>query len=273
MELAAVAALLTGIIWGVTPSLYAEASREGGSIRANFWKSLGAFFILSIISIVRGDLSLPPPMGLLFIITNASLGTGIADFLFLKALALIGPGRATPIGFTYLIWSALLPSIMIGEIFSPKTLLGAAIALAGIWLSSRGGGEWKIKGIVFSLSASIGWTLSPIAAKLALNYVSEVTLATWNSLLVTLTYGLLSAPAYRVRGSGRAALGGTLGSGLALVLYFYAVRELGVAIASLATALAPVVSLVISRFSEGGTDRASALGSIVTIAGIVIALL
>ncbi|MEM0017670.1 MAG: DMT family transporter [Candidatus Korarchaeum sp.] len=272
MELAVAAAVFSGCVWGITPILYAEASREGGSAKANFWKSLGALSILLIISSLMGDLRIPPPSALPYVVLNTALGTGMADYLFLKSIALIGPGRATPVGFTYLIWSALLPSLMIGEPFSLEVLLGAALALAGIWLISRGGGRWAARGVALSLMASLGWTLGPIAAKLALNYVSELTLTTWNSAIVTIAYLIPSAPSLKVKGFGKAALGGSVGVGIALPLYFYAVRELGVAIASLTTALGPVVSLILSSFSGSKLDRASALGGALVVAGILVAI-
>ncbi|MEM2542823.1 MAG: DMT family transporter [Candidatus Korarchaeum sp.] len=272
MELAVAAAVFSGCVWGITPILYAEASREGGSAKANFWKSLGALSILLIVSSLMGDLRIPPPSALPYVVLNTALGTGMADYLFLKSIALIGPGRATPVGFTYLIWSALLPSLMIGEPFSLEVLLGAALALTGIWLISRGGGRWAARGVALSLMASLGWTLGPIAAKLALNYVSELTLTTWNSAIVTIAYLIPSAPSLKVKGFGKAALGGSVGVGIALPLYFYAVRELGVAIASLTTALGPVVSLILSSFSGSKLDRASALGGALVVAGILVAI-
>lgn len=272
MELAVAAAVFSGCVWGITPLLYAEASREGGSVRANFWKSLGALSLLLVISYLLGDLKIPPIVALPYIMINTALGTGAADYLFLRSIALIGPGRATPVGFTYLIWSALLPSLTIGEPFSAEVLLGAASALAGIWLISKGGGSWMAKGVVFSLLASFGWTLGPIAARVALNYVSELTLTTWNSVIVTLAYGALSAPSLRVKGFEKAAIGGSVGVGIALPLYFYAVRELGVALASLTTALGPLVSLILSNLSGNKLDRDSAIGGVMVVIGILIAV-
>jgi len=272
LETALAAAVFSGCVWGVTPLLYAEASREGGSARANFWKSLGALSLLLLISLATGDLGVPPPVALPYIALNTALGTGFADYTFLRSIALIGPGRAAPIGFTYLIWSALLPSLMIGEPFSAGVLLGASLALAGIWLISRGGGRWALRGVVLSLLSSIGWTLGPIAAKISMKYVSELTLTTWNSLMVTVAYGLLSAPSPRVRGMGKAAIGGAVGVGLALPLYFHAVKVLGVAVASLTTALGPVVSLLLSSLGGGGLDRSSILGGVLVVTGIMLAV-
>ena len=268
--LALAAAIFAGCAWGITPSLYAQASREGGSARANFWKSLGALSVLLLMYL--SSFQIPSQVAVIYIILNAALGTGIADYSFLRSIAIIGPSKATPIGFTYLIWSAILPSIVIGEPFSPLVLLGAALAFLGIWLISRGSGEWKIKGIILSLIASIGWTLSPIAARQALNYVSEITLATWNSMIVASLYLMLSLPSPKVRGQGKAALGGMIGVGVSLPLYFYAVRELGVAIASLTTALAPPVSQIVSVFSGNKLNKNEILGTLLITIGIILAI-
>ena len=273
LDFALIAAISSGIIWGIVPSLYSEASREGGSIRANFWKSLGAFSLMVPICYVSGSLLIPPPMGLFYIAANMALGAGLADYSFLKAIGLIGPGRATSIGFTYVVWTALLSSLLLKEPLTPFTLAGTLLAVAGIWLISYQGGRWLIKGLLLSILASLGWSLSPIAAKLALEYVNELTTTLWNSLMATSIYGILSHPRYRVKGLKKAAFGGLLGIGVGLPLYYFAVKVVGVTIATLATALGPPTSQIAAHLSGDRITARDVVGSLLVALGLALSVM
>lgn len=273
MDFALIAAISSGIIWGIVPSLYAEASREGGSVRANFWKSLGAFSLMILLCHISGSLLIPPLIGLFYIAANMTLGTGLADYSFLKAIGLIGPGRATSIGFTYVVWTALLSSLLLKEPLTPLILTGTLLAVAGIWLISYQRGKWHVKGLFWSILASLGWTLGPIAAKLALEYVNELTMTLWNSLMTTSIYGILSYPRYRVKGLKKAAFGGLLGVGVALPLYYFAVRVVGVTIATLATALGPPTSQIASHLSGDKITIRDLIGSLLVALGLALSVM
>ncbi len=272
MDFALIAAISSGIIWGIVPSLYAEASRDGGSVRANFWKSLGAFSLVILLCYISGSLLIPPLIGLFYIAANMALGTGLADYSFLKAIGLIGPGRATSIGFTYVVWTALLSSLLLKEPLTPLILTGTLLAVTGIWLISYQRGKWHIKGLFWSILASLGWTLGPIAAKLALEYVNELTMTLWNSLMTTSIYGILSYPRYRVKGLKKAAFGGLLGVGVALPLYYFAVRVVGVTIATLATALGPPTSQIASHLSGDKITMRDLIGSLLVALGLALSV-
>ncbi len=270
-----IAAITSGVIWGLVPVLYAEASKTGGSIRANFWKSLGALILLLVTSILTGNLVVPPLVGFAYILLNMSLGTGLGDYSWLKSIEIIGPGRSTPIVFTYVVWTAVLSHLMLGETLSIPIMIGAILSVSGIWLISRTGdsSRWSLKGILYSLLSSFCYTLGPIAAKLALEYVTPITMTVWNVFMVTLIYGLLAAPNFHVKGRSKVVLGGALGMGVALPLYFYAVDEIGVTIPTLATALGPPVSQIASHLSGDRLTKSDVLGSSLVVLGLILSTL
>ncbi len=270
---ALLAAVASGALWGIVPALYAEASRHGGSVRANFWKSLGAFILLLPLSYITGNLVIPPLIGLAYVAANMALGTGMGDYSYFRSIALIGPGKAASIGFTYIVWTAILSNVLLGEPLTLYILAGTLLAVAGIWLLSYEGGKWNVKGTAWSIAASFGWTLGPIAAKLALNYVSELTMTLWNAFLTVLLYGSLSYPHYKVKGSRKAALGGMLGIGIGLPLYFYALNMIGVTLATLATAIGPPVSQLASHLSGEKVSWRDVVGSLLVVLGIVLSIL
>ncbi len=270
MDLAFLAAVASGATWGVVPALYTEASRHGGSIRANFWKSLGAIIFLLPLGYVTEFLFLPPLIGLVLIAANAFLGTGLGDYSFLRSIGMIGPGKATSIVFTYLIWTAILSNLILGEVVGLPIVAGILLALVGIWVISYGGGRWELTGISLSLFASLCYTLAPIVAKFALEYVSPISMTLWNALITTLVYGALSYPRYRVRGMNKALLGGLLGTGVAMPIYFYALSIKGVTITALATAIGPPASQISSYLSGNKVMMRDVTGSILITIGLVL---
>ncbi len=271
--IALLAAIMSGIIWGTVPALYSEATRSGGSVRANLWKSLGAIIFLIPLTALTGDMEVPPLMGLLYIMANMSLGTGLGDYSFLKSIRLMGPGRATPVAFTYVVWTALLSHTLLGEPLTPQIMIGVLLAIAGIWVLTYRGGKWDLVGTFWALLSSLCYTLGPIAAKLALEYVTPLNMTLWNTMLITLVYGVLSYPRYRVRGMGRALVGGLLGVGVALPLYFYALDEVGVTIATLATAIGPPTSQLASHLSGDRVTSRDVLGSALVVTGLVLSVI
>ncbi len=269
LDLAFLAAITSGTMWGVVPSLYAEASKHGGSVRANFWKSLGALLFLLPLSYIT-EISLLPLIGLALIIVNAALGTGLGDYSFLRSIGMIGPGKATSIVFTYLIWTAILSNLVLGEVLNLPIAMGIILALAGIWVISYGSGKWELTGISLSLFASLCYTIAPIVAKFALEYVSPIGMTLWNALITTLAYGALSYPKYRVRGMNKAFLGGLLGTGVAMPLYFYALSVKGVTITALATAIGPPASQLSSHLSGNKVTIRDVAGSILITIGLIL---
>ena len=271
--IALLAAILSGAIWGIVPALYAEATRSGGSSRANFWKSLGALVFLLPLTALTGDMVVPPLMGLVYIVANMSLGTGLGDYSFLKSIGLMGPGRATSVAFTYVVWTALLSHALLGEPLTLQIMAGVLLAVSGIWILTYRGGRWDLVGTFWALLSSICYTLGPIAAKLALEYVTPLTMTLWNTIIITSVYGALSYPRYRVRGVGKAFVGGLLGVGVALSLYFYALDAVGVTIATLATAIGPPTSQLASHLSGDRVTKRDLLGSALVVMGLVLSVI
>ncbi len=270
--IAILAAILSGVIWGVVPALYAEATRSGGSSRANFWKSLGALAFLIPLTALTGNMVVPPLMGLLFIVANMSLGTGLGDYSFLKSIGLMGPGRATSVAFTYVVWTALLSHALLGEPLTIQIMAGVLLAVSGIWILTYRGGRWDVVGMFWALLSSLCYTLGPVAAKLALEYVTPLTMTLWNTLIITSVYGILSYPTYRIEGIGKAFAGGLLGVGVALPLYFYALDSAGVTIATLATALGPPTSQVASHLSGDRLTKRDVVGSTLVVGGLILSV-
>jgi len=59
---------------------------------------------------------------------------------------MIGLGRATSTRSTYVVWTALLSSVILGELVTPLILAEALLSVSGIWLLPYERGRWDVKG-------------------------------------------------------------------------------------------------------------------------------
>ncbi len=240
------AALGAGTVWGLTPALYLRASRSGGSIRANAWKSLGGLAGLSIPWLAFGAPLPGDPVSAGLIALAALFGGGFGDYAYFRGLARVGPSRATPIGYTYMLWTSLASLLIYGEPPTVNQAVGMILALAGIWLISQDGegGRWDAAGVAWSLAASASWALSPIAIRGALERVAPAVASFWNSLFLAVGFAAAAAlgGGMSCDGWAESALGGLLGIGLGVTLYYYGVEAAGVNLTVLANSVTPVVS-------------------------------
>ncbi|MCD6348034.1 MAG: EamA family transporter [Candidatus Korarchaeota archaeon] len=84
---------------------------------------------------------------------------------------------------------------------------------------------------------------------------------------------MLSYPVYKVRGIRKAFVGGLLGVGVALPLYFYALDAVEVTIATLATAIGPLTSQLASHLSGDRITGRDLLGSAMVVMGLVLSVI
>ena len=245
-------AIATGVIWGITPALYSEATRRNGPICANAWKSWGALTVSWLIITVLDLFEVPSPKTFTYIALNSLLGAVAGDYAFFRGIALSGAGKATPVGFTYILWASIISTIFLGEPFSSRVILGAMLSVFGIWLLSTEKGEWNVIGIAWSLLASLMWAMSPMVMRLALVDINPVAASAWGSFIMAAIFSVLAVKSKRLRGVGteKAILGGGIGIGIGLTLFYYSVSEIGVSVPVLATAISPLVAQVAS-WAEG----------------------
>ena len=265
-------AIATGVIWGITPALYSEATRRNGPICANAWKSWGALTVSWIVITILGPFEVPSPKTFTFLALNSFLGAVAGDYAFFRGIALSGAGKATPVGFTYILWASMISTIFLGEPFSLRVILGAVLSVFGIWLLSTEKGRWNLIGIAWSLLASLMWATSPIVMRLALVEINPVAASAWGSLIMAAIFSALAVKSKKLKGAGteKALLGGGIGIGVGLTLFYYSVRELGVSISVLATAISPLVAQIASWLEGKPPTLRTIIGSAVIALGMTI---
>jgi len=268
-------AISTGVLWGITPALYSEAAHHNSTVHANAWKSWGAFIVNWIIAISFGFFEVPDQRTFLIIALNTLTGPVIGDYAFFKGIALSGPGKATSVGFTYILWASMISIAFMGEPLSFGVISGALLSVLGIWLLTTEGGKWSLLGILWSLTASLFWAVSPSIMRLALSEINPISASTWNSLLMTLVFTPLAARRGNLKGRGRskAVLGGGIGIGIGLPIFYYSVDMLGVSLPVLATAVSPLIAQVASWLEGEAPSLKTILGSGAIALGMAMAVL
>ncbi len=89
----------------------------------------------------------PSPKTFTYIALNSLLGAVAGDYAFFRGIALSGAGKATPVGFTYILWASIISTIFLGEPLSLRVVVGAMLSVFGIWLLSTEKCKWDVIGI------------------------------------------------------------------------------------------------------------------------------
>ncbi len=267
-----VAALSASLLWGAVPTLFDDAVKRHGSITTNMWKSWGALFMTSLLVITLNRWQVPPAEATLAIMLNALMVGGLGDYAFLNSIKSIGPGKATPIAYTFILWTAVLSPLVYGEQVTKLTYLGVITAFIGVGITSYEEGSWDLRGLTWALLASFLWTLSPLLMKGVLFVVDYVSASFWNSLFLAVMFTALSRR-YAGEHMVKAMLGGALGVGMAVPLFYYALSTVGVVIPVMFSSFTPVISTILSTLGGKSPGRRSTLGSAIITLGIILGVL
>ncbi len=269
-------AILAALLWGISPIMIDVAMRELDSLGVNAWRNLGGLIVILPAALVTGSLAVPL-RPLVLIVASGIVSQGIGLVTYSESIHRAGPARAVPISFTYIFWAQLLGLVLFGEPVGVGTVAGAAVAVAGVWLvASRSGRVDRKRGVAFAIATSVLWALGDSLARGALFEVSPLSTTSWRMVTLTPAFFLASARGDRLKASPKAifiaALSGAVGLSLALVVYYKAMSEVGLALATIPTSLSPVVSQWLSRLllSERLGLR-EALGGVLVALGIALA--
>jgi drug/metabolite transporter (DMT)-like permease len=206
---------------------------------------------------------------------------------FTEAIIHAGPGNAIVLASTAPFWVVLLGRIFLGERPSAAALAGLAIGFAGVVLivwsqlgGDAGGGELAA-GMGLALAAALGWGIGILVVKQLLTRrpdVDGVGLTTGQYLVGGIVLLVISTSAEGRDGaewsSGdlwlSVAFISVIGSAVATLAYFGALRRLSATRVSAWGFLSPVITVLL-EILLGHTPRPVVLaGMAVTIAGVAV---
>ncbi len=195
----------------------------------------------------------------------ALLATAIYYYSFAKAAALLLSGVAGALSGAIPLFSFLLAVLFIAEEKATKLkIVGVLIGFAGVVLIGRPSGEdlaaTNLEGVFYMVAGSLSVGASFIYAKKFIIplKIPAAALTTYQLGLGLLLLTLFTS--YRgmtnILVSTHALIGlivglGLLGTGLAYILYYYIVKQLGAVSASSVTYIPPVIALLIGALIVG----------------------
>jgi drug/metabolite transporter (DMT)-like permease len=135
-------ALLTALGWSFEGLFAKRAMRHLSPAAVNTARQAGSFAVFAAVLLpavgglrLLGEAVAEPSA--LVLVAAAAAGSG-GYLLFFTAVHRIGPGRAMPLNLTYVLWTAVLGSIFLGEPVTWQMVAGALAVVGGASLVVRG---------------------------------------------------------------------------------------------------------------------------------------
>ncbi len=249
--------VLLGLIWGSNFIYMKLAAELITPAQVTLLRVLFGFLPLALAAWFRGVIRRDQLRHLPHFAVMAVLATALYYFAFAKGVALLPSGVAGVLTGSIALVTFLCALVFLpGERGGPLAFVGLGLGLAGVILVARpweaGAERLNPEGILWMLAGVVSFGLSFVYARrfLAPHRLPPLALAFWQAglaLLMLLAVTDLSGIG-RIARDGHAALGlvlglGILGTGIAFLIYYYLLQELGAVAASGSTYLPPVVAL------------------------------
>ncbi len=285
-------ALAAALCWAVSNVWVRPVGRHYSPLVLNVHRTLPAGIALVIIALLLGkgpDIAHIPTWRLVGLLGSSLLGLGVGDSLYYQSLTYIGVSRAFPIAQTAQpLFALAISAVFLGERFGVRELVGAGLALGGIYLVTRSAGARTQapsaasnvkRGLFLAFTTAVVWAAAISLAKVLIGDLDPMGPFAIRMLFTGLCLAMVARVwRYPMLPKGlawsTAVLGGAGGGTLAAVgglSMFFAFQTLGLGRTSILTSISPLfllpMAVVIGR--ERLTPSLAA-GAVVSIAGIAL---
>lgn len=260
-----IAFCLLGMIWGSNFIYMKLAVKLISPLQIVFFRVLFGFIPVAIYAGSMGVLRWKHLRHGGHFLVMALLATTVYYYSFAKGTSLLLSGVAGAVSGAIPLFSFVLAVLLIAEEKASRMkLAGILVGFAGVVLIGRPSGEellaTNIEGILYMVAGSLSVGASFVYAR---KFIIPLKIPAAALTTYQLGFGLLllalcteTAGMGAILGDLHATLGlivglGLLGTGLAYILYYYIVHELGAVAASSVTYIPPVVALAIGALIVG----------------------
>ena len=275
------------VVWGCSPRVTAVAGPYTDPLTLTTLRSvLTALVMVAAIPILRYRL---PHNRAVWWWTAASGLLMVTVFLggFTEAIIRAGPGIASVLSSTPPFWVALIGWLFLGQRVAPRVVGGLLVGFAGVVLmaSSQLGAESNAGdtaiGMAFAVGAALGWAIGTMLVKELIVRHPDTDLIGLTTGQYVIGGGVLLVLALPLEGTSGTDWGSgefwlavafiaIVGSAIATVAYFGALRWLSATTTTAWLFLSPVVTVLL-EIALGHTPKPLVLaGMAVTIAGVAI---
>jgi drug/metabolite transporter (DMT)-like permease len=284
------------VCWAIGSNLFTAAARRMGAGILNRHRLLvGAVLVASILWVTHGS---PWPLSasrsqILILVASGLIGFVFGDTWFIRALVILGPGRAGLMASLAPLMTAALCWVLLGERLGPLAWFGTLLIVGGVaWvMSDRRTREHArlhghvtagvIAGVLAALGQAVGYVLSKMALRTGIDPLSantiRITSAAVAIWMFTAARGEIrqTVRALEDRGAAAFMLAGTVfGPVLGVSLSLLALQFIEAGVAGSITAVYPVLALAISsRFHREPLTARTLLGAVLAIAGVIVLFL
>ncbi len=291
-----IAALLTSVFFSFTAVIFAQASRNVGSLVTNRMRLVIALIYLMFINLILFSQPLPVGAGIerwVWLSLSGIIGLALGDMFLFRTYEHIGPRLGMLLMSLAPVIGALLAWLFFGETLRPGQIAGIALTLSGIaWVvgtrpsenssQPRVGGRGLLFGVLAATGQAVGLVLSkqgmtgdfsPFAgnairmlAAMAVFWLMTFAQRQGRETVEAVRH---NRPAFRL-----IAVGAFIGPVLGVSASLLAVQHAEIGVASTLMSLPPVILLPISYFAYGERfGWQTVAGTLVAIAGVALLFL
>ena len=257
-NVATAAFVALGLIWGSNFIFMKWASETLTAGQITLLRVVCGFLPIFVFAVVTGALDRSHVRFVHHFLVMSVLATSLYYFAFAAGTALLASGIAGALSGAIPLFSFLTAAVLLrSERITPLRLAGVLVGFGGVLLIARPwdtGGSVDITGVLYMLlgSASVGVSFVYARRFLSDLAIPPAALVTYQMGLAVLTLALLTdLDGITQIGDDPKALWalvlglGLLGTGVAYILYYFIVDQLGAITASSVTYIPPVVALAI----------------------------
>ena len=299
MYIGEIAALVTALVWAVSPIYTTRASRILGGYTLNTFRvSLSAVLYMLIIAVWKGS-PLPfwaPASEIGYLAFSAVIGLVFGDTAHIVGYKLLGARQGSLLDLTAPVFTAILACIVLGESLSAQTIIGIGIILFGIALcqltrvapndlsAAPGFNAPFIKGILLCLFAALCQAIAYISAKLGMTTLDPIDATTvrmtvavvvlWLGIILRRRVQLVVRDSMKPEALRPALISSFLGPFCGVWLSLAALKYTQAGIAATLIATSPLLVIPISAKLEGEAAPPKAVtGTIIALIGVALLFL
>jgi drug/metabolite transporter (DMT)-like permease len=282
MKLTYAAFVLLGLLWGSNFIYMKWAAELITPAQITLLRVFFGFLPLAFAAWRKGVIERRQLRHLGHFLVMAALATALYYFAIAKGTALIPSGVAGVLGGSIALFTTLASLLFLrSEKLNGLMAVGVLFGFVGIVLIAR---PWQgadraidMAGVSWMLAATaiLGFSYVYVRRFLSPHNLPPLALATWQTGLALLLLLLVTdrSGMGRITEDWHAAAGvaiglGVFGTGIAFLIYYFLLRELGAVAASGATYITPVVALLIGR-AVGEPLGILEVGAVVLILGSI----
>jgi drug/metabolite transporter (DMT)-like permease len=271
-----------GLIWGVNFLFMKWASETITAGQITLLRVLFGFLPVLVFAASRGVFERAHLRHAHHFMVMSFLATSVYYFAFASGTALLPSGIAGALSGAIPLFSFVSAAILLrSDVITPLRAAGVAVGFGGVLLIARpwdAAGSVDITGVLYMLAGSASVGLSFVYARRFLIglAIHPAALTTYQMGLALVTLTILTdldgmgAITDDLRALAAIAIGlGLLGTGVAYILYYFLVAQLGAVTASGVTYIPPVVALAIGWLLVGEPlDAVDGAAVLLVLAGV-----